>query len=124
MMRMDLRTSIKLHLENLNKRVLELHESKFIEDREELKRIRIEADGMLPALKYVDEELYTGALCIGCNVGAIESYINNALCEEGIVPVCKPGKNEEGKLVALATDIKIEDLPDAVLAYIHTFRLF
>lgn len=117
---MELRTAIKLHLENLNKRVLELHENGYIEDLEELKRIKIEADGFAEAFRDVDKELNIAAVSVWCNAGAIKNYINNTLHEEGIVEICKPGIDELGNLVALATYVKIEDLSDTV----QLFRLF
>ena len=117
---MELRTAIKLHLEKLNKRVLELHENGYIEDLEELKRIKIEADRFAEAFRDVDKELNVAAVSVWCNVGAIKDYINDTLYEENIVAICKPGIDELGNLVALATYVKVEDLSDTV----PFFRLF
>ena len=117
---MELRTAIKLHLEKLNERVLELHENGYIEDLEELKRIKIEADGFAEAFRDVDKELSMAAVSVCFNSGEIKNYINNTLHEKGIVAICKPGIDELGNLVALATYIKVEDLSDTV----PFFRLF
>ena len=117
---MDLRTAIKLHLENLNKRVLELHENGYIEDLEELKRIQIEADVFAEAFRDVDKELNVAAVSVWCNAAEIKNYINNTLHEKGIVAICKPGIDELDNLVALATYVKVEDLSDTV----QSFRLF
>ena len=117
---MELRKAIKLHLENLNKRVLELHANGFIENLEELKRIKIEADGFAEAFRDVDKELNVAAVAVWCNAGEIKNYINNTLHEKDTVAICKPGIDELGNLVALATYVKLEDLADVVLS----FRLF
>ena len=117
---MDLRTAIKLHLENLNKRVLELHGNGYIEDLEELKRIMIETDGFAEAFRDVDKDLNVAAVSVWCNAAEIKNYINNTLHEKGIVEICKPGIDELGNLVALATYVKVEDLSDTV----QSFRLF
>ena len=115
---MEMRTIMKLHFEELNKKVLELHDSQDEDNYREVQAIKNTAEKMSLAFKKaLDDELVIGADCLYSNAREVLEYMENEEYEFKFNRVEKYG--EKFKLTPYC--------PESVLdidSLIWVFRLF
>ena len=116
---MELRTVMKLHFAELNRKGLELINSTEEEDYEHLKAIENTASEMYEAFEDAeDKELCVGVQCVLLNIGNIKKYNKNKEHEFELYVV---RKNDEGQCKVTLFDTENKYSIDGITG---VFRLF